>query len=112
MQMTEFMKDPIVMKKAYGVWYEDVNGKKYLDAIAGVYVVTVGHANRRVIEAMKQQLDEISFAPPLHSTNTKALELAKLISKITPDDLNTIKFLSSARARSYRSCYEVSKTVS
>jgi len=94
MQMSEFTKNPIVMKKAYGVWYEDVNGKKYMDGISGIFVVNVGHGNRRVIEAMKRQLEEICFAPPLHSTNIEALELARLISEITPGDLKTVKLLS------------------
>jgi adenosylmethionine-8-amino-7-oxononanoate aminotransferase len=93
-QMEEFAKEPLVMKKAYGVWYEDIYGKKYLDGLSGVYVVNVGHGNKRVIEAIKKQLDEICFSPPLHSTNMKALELVKLIGKITPEDLNTVKLFS------------------
>ncbi len=64
MQMKDFAKDPLVMKSAQGVWYEDVHGKRYLDGLSGVFVVNVGHGNRRVIDAMKQQLDELAFAPP------------------------------------------------
>lgn len=94
MQMKEFSKDPIVMKRASGVWYEDIYGKKYLDGISGVFTVNVGHGNRRVIDAMKAQLEEIAFAPPLHSTNLRALELAKLVSSLTPGDLHTLKFFS------------------
>jgi adenosylmethionine-8-amino-7-oxononanoate aminotransferase len=94
MQMKEFAKDPIIMKSANGVWYEDINGKKYLDGISGIFTVNIGHGNRRVIEAMKAQLEEIAFAPPLHSTNVRALELAKLISSIMPGDLHTLKFFS------------------
>ena len=94
MQMQEFAKHPIIMEKARGIWYEDVNGKKYIDGLSGVFVVNVGHGNRRVIEAMKKQLDEITFAPPLHSTNMRAIELVKLIASITPGDLHTVKLLS------------------
>jgi adenosylmethionine-8-amino-7-oxononanoate aminotransferase len=94
MQMKEFAKKPIIMKSARGVWYEDVFGKKYLDALSGVFVVGAGHGNRRIIEAMKKQLVELTFAPPLHSTNVRALELVDLISKLTPGDLHTVKFFS------------------
>lgn len=94
MQMKEFAKNPIIMKSAKGVWYEDVNGKKYLDGISGIFVVNAGHGNQRIIDAMKKQLDELTFSPPLHSTNVRALELAELISKITPGDLHTVKFFS------------------
>jgi adenosylmethionine-8-amino-7-oxononanoate aminotransferase len=94
MQMKEFAKKPIIMKSGSGVWYEDVFGKKYLDGISGIFVVNAGHGNRRIIEAMKKQLDELTFAPPLLSTNLRALELADLVSKLTPGDLRTVKFLS------------------
>lgn len=94
MQMKEFAKDPVVMKRASGVWYEDIYGKKYLDGISGIFTVNVGHGNRRVIEAMKEQLEEMAFAPPLHSTNLRALELAKLVSSLMPGDLHTLKFFS------------------
>jgi adenosylmethionine-8-amino-7-oxononanoate aminotransferase len=94
MQMKEFAKDPIIMKRASGVWYEDVNGKKYLDGISGIFTVNVGHGNRRVIDAMKAQLEEIAFAPPLHSTNARALELTQLVSGLMPGDLHTMKFFS------------------
>src|SRR5208282_627778 len=94
MQMKEFAEHPIIMKSASGVWYEDVAGKKYLDGLSGIFVVNAGHGNRRIIDAMKKQLDEITFAPPLYSTNLRALELAELISKLTPGDLHTVKLLS------------------
>ena len=93
-QMKKFCQDPLVMAKVDGVWYEDIDGRRYLDGIGGIFVATVGHRNRRVIEAMKRQLEEIAFAPPLHGTNLRAVELARLVASITPGDLNTIKLLS------------------
>ena len=56
-QMAEWSKQPLVMARADGVYYWDVDGKRYLDAISGIYVVSVGHNNRRVIEAIRRQLD-------------------------------------------------------
>lgn len=94
MQMKEFAANPLIMKKAHGVWYEDVNGKKYLDGLSGVFVVNAGHGNRRIIEAIKRQLEEISFSPPLQSTNVRALELSKLLRSVLPKGLNTIKLFS------------------
>ena len=94
MQMKDFAKDPIVMKSASGVWYQDINGKKYLDGLSGVFTVNIGHGNRRVIDAMKAQLEELTFAPPLHSTNLRAIELTKLVSPLMPGDLHTLKYFS------------------
>jgi len=94
-QMKSFIADPLVMARADGVWYEDVHGKRYLDGLSGIFVVTVGHNNRRVIEAMRQQLDQVAFTPPLHATNVPAVRLAEKLAEITPGDLNTIKLMSS-----------------
>jgi len=94
-QMKTFVTDPLVIARADGVWYEDVGGKRYLDGISGIFVVTVGHNNRRVIEAMRAQLDQVAFTPPLHATNLPAIQLAEKLGEITPGDLDTVKLMSS-----------------
>ena len=91
-QMAEFTKQPIVMARADGVCYWDVHGKRYLDAISGIYVVSVGHNNRRIIDAIKQQLDVLAFSPPMHGTNPLAVQLANLLAELAPGDLSTVKF--------------------
>ena len=53
-QMAEWSKHPLIMARADGVHYWDVHGKRYLDALSGIYVASVGHNNRRVIEAIQQ----------------------------------------------------------
>ena len=93
-QMETFIKDPLVIKGSDGVWYEDVNGRRILDGISGIFTVNVGHNNRRIIDAMKTQLDIMAFAPPLHATSPPAIELVQQLSEITPENLNTIKLLS------------------
>ncbi len=93
-QMKHFSQAPLVIERADGVWYWDSQGRRILDCLSGVFVVTVGHNNRRIIEGLKQQLDTLAFAPPLHATNRPAIELAGLISEIAPGDLHTVKLLS------------------
>ena len=91
-QMAEWSKTPLVMARADGVCYWDVHGKRYLDALSGIYVVSVGHNNRRVIEAVKEQIERLHFAPVMHGTNSVAVQLANLLAEIAPGDLNTVKF--------------------
>jgi adenosylmethionine-8-amino-7-oxononanoate aminotransferase len=91
-QMAEWSKQPLVMARADGVYYWDVQGKRYLDAISGIYVVSVGHNNRRVIDAIKAQLDVLAFSPPMHGTNPLAVQLANLLADLAPGDLSTVKF--------------------
>jgi adenosylmethionine-8-amino-7-oxononanoate aminotransferase len=91
-QMAEWSRQPLVMARADGVHYWDVNGNRYLDAISGIYVVSVGHNNRRVIEALHRQLDTLHFSPPMHGTNPVAVQLANLLAELAPGDLSTVKF--------------------
>jgi adenosylmethionine-8-amino-7-oxononanoate aminotransferase len=93
-QMKEFAKNPLVMARAEGARYWDVDGKEYLDALSGIYVVSVGHHNPRVIAAIREQLDRLAFSPVMHGTNAVAIQLANLLAEIAPGDLNTVKFAS------------------
>src|SRR5438132_7396737 len=90
--MAEWSKQPLVMARADGVHYWDVNGKRYLDALSGIYVVAVGHNNRRVIEAIHRQLDTLHFSPPMHGTNPVAVQLANVLAELAPGDLSAVKF--------------------
>ena len=79
------------MARAEGLHYWDVQGKRYLDALSGIYVASVGHNNRRVIEAIKRQLDIMPFAAPMHGTNPIAVQFANLLAELAPGDLSTVK---------------------
>jgi adenosylmethionine-8-amino-7-oxononanoate aminotransferase len=91
-QMAEWSRHPLIMARADGVHYWDVDGKRYLDALSGIYVASVGHNNRRVIDAIRHQLDTLHFSPPMHGTNPVAVQLANLLAEIAPGDLSVVKF--------------------
>jgi adenosylmethionine-8-amino-7-oxononanoate aminotransferase len=93
-QMKAFIDKPLIIARADGVYYEDVQGKRYLDGISGIFVVNVGHNNQRVLDAMRAQMERMTFSPPLHATNPAAVELANLVASVTPGDLNTVKLFS------------------
>src|SRR5215475_1295277 len=83
-QMAEWSKQPLIMARAEGVHYWDVHGKRYLDALSGIYVVSVGHGNPRVLEAIRRQFETLHFSPPMHGTNPVAVQLANLLSEVAP----------------------------
>jgi adenosylmethionine-8-amino-7-oxononanoate aminotransferase len=91
-QMAEWSRQPLIMARADGIHYWDVHGKRYLDALSGIYVVAVGHNNRRVIDAIHRQLDTLHFSPPMHGTNPVAVQLANLLAVLAPGDLSAVKF--------------------
>ena len=82
--------NPIPVKKAKGVYFWDVDGKRYLDLNSMTMCVNIGHGNERVIDAIVQQARELPFAGPGMATKPRAL-LGKMLSEITPKGLT--KFL-------------------
>jgi len=86
-------EEPIVLR-AEGAYFWDARGKRYLDFISQLYNVHLGMGNKKVIEAVKKQLDELVYVSPSYLTLPK-IELAKRLAKITPGDLCKSFFGSS-----------------
>lgn len=77
---------PIPIKSAKGVYFWDVNGKKYLDLNSMVMCANIGHGDERVIQAMIDQAKELPFAGPQFATKPRAM-LGKKLAEILPEGL-------------------------
>ena len=93
-QMKVFSANPLIIREARGVYLTDVDGKRYIDGVSGIYVVNIGHGNEHVIEAIRKQQERVSFVAPLHAVSDTTVRFAKKLTEITPDGLNTIKLFS------------------
>src|SRR5512139_3588926 len=82
---------PIPVQRAKGVYFWDVDGKRYLDFNSMVMCVNIGHGDERVINAIVQQARELPFAGPPMATPPRA-QLGKLLAEINPGDLNRFLF--------------------
>ena len=91
-QIAQFVNDPLVMASADGVYYQDVGGKRILDGLSGIYVASVGHNNRKAIDAIRKQMDVLNFSPIMHGSNPQAIQLANQLANIAPCDLSAVKF--------------------
>jgi len=90
-QMTEFLRNPLIFHKAQGLYYWDTEGRRYFDAIGGVFVATLGHGHPRVLEAMRRQMETMTFAPPLHGIADVTLDFIEKVGSVTPGNLKFIK---------------------
>ena len=90
-QTSEFLKHPLVVDKAQGLYYWDSEGKKYFDAIGGIYVAVLGHCHPRLIDALKNQAEKITLAPPVHGISNVTLDFVEKLTSVTPDNLNYVK---------------------
>jgi len=74
----------IVIVEGEDVYVTDMEGKKYLDFWAGVTVVTIGHRNPKVQEAVRKQMDKLVHCASQSYYTVPALELAKKLADIAP----------------------------
>lgn len=82
---------PIPVTRAEGVYFWDANNKRYLDFNSMLMCVNIGHGDKRVIEAIVEQARQLPYAAPSMTTKPRAV-LGKLLSEITPGNLNRFFF--------------------
>ncbi|MBV6467043.1 MAG: aminotransferase class III-fold pyridoxal phosphate-dependent enzyme [Anaerolineae bacterium] len=75
--------NPIAVKRAKGVYFWDVDNKRYLDFNSMTMCVNIGHGDERVIRAMQEQAAELPYAAPGMTTRIRALA-SKALADITP----------------------------
>jgi taurine--2-oxoglutarate transaminase len=75
--------NPIAVQRAKGVYFWDVNEKRYLDFNSMTMCVNIGHGDQRVIKAMQEQVAELSYAAPGMTTKVRALA-SKAVADVTP----------------------------
>lgn len=93
-QTSEFLKAPLVVDRAEGLYYWDLQGKRYFDAIGGIFVAVLGHRHPRVVEAMHRQMEKLTFAPPLHGVADVTLDFVEKLGSAAPGSLGFVKALS------------------
>jgi adenosylmethionine-8-amino-7-oxononanoate aminotransferase len=76
-----------------GVYLFDTDGKRYLDACAGVHVVSIGHGVPEIADAMAEQARKAAFTYS-HFLNQPQIDLSQKIASLTPGDLSRVFFTS------------------
>ncbi len=84
---------PIIVK-GEGAYVWDAKGRKYLDALAGLFVSQVGHGRTELAEAAAKQAKELAFFPLWSYAHPSAIELAERVANYAPGDLNRVFFTS------------------
>jgi adenosylmethionine-8-amino-7-oxononanoate aminotransferase len=85
---------PIIVR-GDGCYLEDANGKRYLDALAGLFSVNIGYGyGEEMGEAAAAQMRELPFYTNWSYAHPRAIELANEVASLTPGDLNRLFFVS------------------
>lgn len=61
---------PLIIVRGQGSLVEDIDGAQYVDGVAGLWCVNVGHGRREVVNAIHQQLSQIAYYSPFDGTAT------------------------------------------
>jgi adenosylmethionine-8-amino-7-oxononanoate aminotransferase len=96
--------EDLVIDRAEGVWVWTQQGKKLMDAFAGLAVVNVGHGRREIAEAIAEQTVRLAYYPTTRQfSNRPAAELAAKLAALTPGDLTYTLFAVSGSEANERS---------
>ena len=82
----------IPIKSGKGVYLEDFEGNKYLDAISSWWVNLFGHANEYINSQVKKQLDKLEHVILAGFTHEQVIKLAERLIKLTPKNLTKTFF--------------------
>ncbi|MFI0039257.1 ornithine--oxo-acid transaminase [Streptomyces mutabilis] len=77
---------PVVVARAEGAWVEDVEGRRYLDMLAGYSALNFGHRHPSLIEAAHRQLDRLTLTSRAFH-NDRLAEFAERLSALTGTDM-------------------------
>jgi adenosylmethionine-8-amino-7-oxononanoate aminotransferase len=85
---------PIIVR-GDGCYLEDANGKRYLDALAGLFSVNIGYGfGEEIGQAALAQMKELPFYTNWSYAHPRAIELASELASLAPGDLNRAFFVS------------------
>jgi len=84
--------DRKLIVKSDNIYLYDENGKEYIDGPGGMWCNNIGHGNKEIGEAVKNQLEKMEYCSPFSESNEISAELASVLSELSPGDLNTVFF--------------------
>jgi len=90
-----FKKAPRLLAGAEGMHYITVDGRRLIDAAAGMWCTNAGHGRETIAAAIQKQAAAVDYVPPFQFGYPPAFELASRIAELAPDDLNHVFFCNS-----------------
>lgn len=98
-QMKDHETLPMIpIKRGQGVWLEDFDGHRYLDAVSSWWVNVLGHANPTINQRMKEQLDQLEHVILSGFTHQPVIELSERLIELTPPGLGHCFYADSGSA--------------
>ncbi len=95
LQFSGAHKNPLIMESGDGIWLKTVDGVEYIDGLAGLWNVLIGHGNIALAEAARKQMTELAyFSNYVGVSNVPVIELSEKLAGYAYPNLNTTYFTS------------------
>jgi adenosylmethionine-8-amino-7-oxononanoate aminotransferase len=108
-RMSSYADHPVpTIERGEGAYIWDTEGRKYLDALSGLFVVQIGHGRAEMAEVMAAQARKLAFFPVWSYAHPTAVELADRLAAEAPGDLNKV-FFSTGGGESVETAFKVAK---
>ena len=92
-QMKDHEQLPLIpIRRGEGIWLEDFDGKRYIDAVSSWWVNVFGHANPRINQRIKDQLDQLEHVMLAGFSHQPVIELSERLVALTPPGLERVFF--------------------
>ncbi|MDA0352636.1 MAG: aspartate aminotransferase family protein [Chloroflexi bacterium] len=85
----------VVIDRGEGIYLEEMGGRRYIDAMSGLWVVAVGHGRQELANVAAEQMSKLSFANPFAYATPPAVDLASKLAELTPSTINKFYFVNS-----------------
>jgi len=101
--------EPMVYVRGRGATITDIQGREYIDGLAGLWNVNVGHGREELAQAAARQMNELAyFSAYTGSSNIPAVELASKLCTLAPKNLQAV-FFTSGGAESNESAFKTAR---
>ncbi|HEY3747613.1 MAG TPA: aspartate aminotransferase family protein [Pseudonocardiaceae bacterium] len=94
-RMSDSGSDVPVVVRGEGPYIFDADGRRYLDGLAGLFAVQVGHGRKELADAAAKQAGELAYFPLWGAAHPTAITLAERLTDAAPGDLNQVFFTVS-----------------
>ncbi|MGI3780926.1 MAG: aspartate aminotransferase family protein [Janthinobacterium lividum] len=98
---------PIIVR-GEGAYIYDDRGRRYLDGLAGLFVVQAGHGRHELADAAAKQARDLAFFPLWSYAHPAAIDLAERIAHLAPGDLNRV-FFTTGGGEAVESAWKLAK---
>ena len=98
---------PLIVR-GEGAYIWDADGRRYLDGLAGLFAVQVGHGRTELAEAAAKQMGTLGYFPLWSHAHPAAVELAERLTDAAPGDLNKV-FLTVSGGESVETAWKLAK---